>query len=112
MLETHAHTSAQALQQISNKQHVARDAQIIAVVTQALRKGARDMSMREVQAAINEAYGEWIDTSSISGRVTLLVASGKLLRATAPRPCTVTGKTVNALSVPMQQAPLESRGYY
>ena len=114
MLDAPLNTSAAALHQISNTRRKAVCDMIVSVVTQAQCKGARDMSMREVQAAINEAYGRWIDVSTISGRVTLLVASGQLLRVTAPRPCTVTGATVNALSVPMQQASIPSvqGGYY
>lgn len=108
MLDAPLNTSAAALHQISNGKRKQLCELIVDVVTQAQRKGARDMSMREVQAAINEAYGRWLDVSTISGRVTLLVASGQLLRVTAPRACTVTGATVNALSVPMRQASIPS----
>ncbi len=109
------HTSAQALGQISNAHRKKLDDMVVDVVASAMRAGARDMSMREAQAAINESYGRWVDLSSISGRVTLLVATGKLLRNTEPRPCTVTAKVVNALSVPMRQAdiaPAARGGYY
>lgn len=112
MLDAPLSTSAAALHKISNSKRQQLDSMVVDVVTQAMRKGARDMSMREVQAAINEAHGRWIEVSSISGRVTLLVASGRLLRVTAPRACAVTGATVHALSVPMQQASIDSRCYY
>lgn len=112
------HTSAEAFGQISNAQRKKLDDMIVDVVRQAMRSGARDMSMKEVQRAMNVQYGRWVELSSISGRVTMLVVDKKLLRTTQPRPCSVSGKLVNALSVPMQQAdiapasPVAAGGYY
>ena len=113
MIDLHApRTSAQALRQISNSKRKTLCDMIVDVVTQAQRKGAKDMSMREVQAALNEAYGRWVDLSTISGRVTELMAGNRVQRTTKPRPCTISKALVQALSVPMQQASLEERGYY
>lgn len=105
-------TSAQALHKISNTKRKTLCDMIVDVVTQAQRKGAKDMSMREVQAALNEAYGRWVDVSTISGRVNELMAGNRLQRTTEPRHCTISKALVQALSVPMQQATFEDRGYY
>ncbi len=80
------------------------------VVQAAQRNGARDMSMREIQRTLAErevdANGRplWVDVSSISGRVNELVAAQRLLRDRAhPRPCLVSGRMIEPLSVPVRQ---------
>lgn len=105
-------TSAQALHQISNGKAKNLCDMIVNVVTSAQRQGARDMSMREVQQALNDTYGRWVDLSSISGRVNTLITAKRLQRVTAPRKCSISGAEVNALSVPAQQVSIDTRGYY
>lgn len=106
-----ANTSAQALHQISNGKRKTLCDMIVDVVTQAQRRGERDLSMREVQAALHQAYGRWVDVSTISARVNEMVGT-RLQRTTAPRQCTISKAQVQALSVPLRQASLETRGYY
>lgn len=107
-----ASTSRQALRQISPPQRKTLSDQIVDVVAQAQRRGERDMSMREIQRALNAAHGRWVDVSTISARANELVAAKRLQRTTQPRPCTVSHAQVQALSVPMHQASFEERGYY
>lgn len=107
-LNNKPHTSAQALHQISNGKRKTLCDMIVDVVTQANRKGVRDLSMREVQVALNESYGRWVDVSTISARVNELMAGNKLLRVTQPRQCTISKAMVQALSVPMRQASIPS----
>ena len=77
-----------------------------AVVRAACKRGAADISMREVQQALTRDHQVNLDLSSISGRVTALVTAKRLVRAEQSRKCTVTGRDIRALSVPMTQGVL------
>lgn len=77
------------------------------VVVQACRAGEKDLSMREIQLRLNQSTGVYMDMSSISARVNALVCSHRLVRDKEnPRPCSVTGKQIEPLSVPPVQARL------
>lgn len=76
------------------------------LVLGAQRNGAADMSMRELQGAYERLHGKRIDMSSISSCCNGLVAAGRLVRATPVRSCSVTGRDILPLSVPVQQARL------
>lgn len=76
------------------------------LVLGAQRNGAADMSMRELQAAYERLHGKRIDMSSVSSCCNGLVAAGRLARSTPVRSCTVTGRDILPLSVPLTQARL------
>lgn len=98
-------TSRESLGQISLPVRKSLSDQIESVVASACRAGARDMSMKEAQAALLRVYGRTVELSSISGRVNELVAAKRLVRDKLnTRPCTVTGQAIHPLSVPAEQA--------
>lgn len=77
------------------------------VVAQACRAGEKDVSMREIQLRLNQSTGVYMDMSSISARVNALVCANRLVRDKEhTRPCSVTGKQIEPLSVPPVQARL------
>jgi hypothetical protein len=77
---------------------------IESVVAQACRSGAKDLSMKEVQAALRRVHGRDVEVASISARVNELVSAGRLVRDKLHmRPCTVTGRNIEPLSAPMVQ---------
>jgi hypothetical protein len=103
-MSTVAPTSAQALRKISHGERRTLTDLIESVVAQAQRSGSKDLSMREVQAELLRAYGRQEELSTISGRVNALVESKRLLRDKInTRRCTITGQTIQPLSVPPVQ---------
>ena len=80
---------------------------ICEVVGSACRSGERDLSMREIQRLLDQSAGRHIDMSTISARVNELVCAKRLTRDKYhPRRCTVTGKQIEPLSMPLSQARL------
>lgn len=97
-------TSGMALRQISGYKRKSLADLIEAVVANAMRSGAKDMTMREVQQALVTKYARSVDMSSISGRVSELIEAKRMVRdKTVTRVCTVSGYTVHPLTVPPQQ---------
>lgn len=83
---------------------------IFGVVQAAQRNGAKDMSMREIQQALASSSFDdagrplWVDVSSISGRGNELVAAERLVRDRLnTRPCRISGRLIEPLSVPARQ---------
>ena len=99
-----ADTSRQAVAQISNPARKTLGDLIESVVVAAMRAGAADLSMKEIQADLRRVYGRDVETASISGRVNELVAAKRLVRLdTSRRPCRITGHTIAPLSAPLVQ---------
>lgn len=102
-----AGTSRDALAEVSLTARKTMGDRIHDVVAQACREGAKDMSMREIQLALNQRSGIYMDMSSISARVNALVCAQRLVRDKLnPRQCSITGKNIEPLSLPVQQARL------
>ena len=76
------------------------------LVLGAQRNGAADMSMRELQAAYERLHSKRIELSSVSSCCNGLVTAGRLVRATPIRACSITGRDIFPLSVPLTQARL------
>ncbi len=94
-----ASTSAMARANLSVAELKSIGDYIESVVVHAMRGGARNMSMREIQQALLDRYGRKEDMSSISARVNALVKSGRLLRDKVnTRPCSVTGQYIQPIS--------------
>lgn len=99
-----ADTSRDALQAMSISSLKRMGDRIHAVVAAACRAGALDVSMREIQQLLSRSTGEHIDMSSISARVNALVAAKRLVRhKSRPRACSITGKDIAPLSLPVVQ---------
>jgi len=99
-----ADTSRESLGQISLPARKSLSDQIESVIASACRSGAKDMSMKEAQAALARVYGRTVELSSISARVNELVAAKRLVRDKLnTRPCTVTGQAIHPLSVVAEQ---------
>ena len=80
---------------------------ILDIVTGACRNGAADLSLREIAQRYHLVHGKPIDVGTVSGRVTSLVASHRLVRLNdRKRPCTQSGKTVAPVTVPATQVRL------
>lgn len=99
-----APTSRAALAEISLSSQMSMMDRIELVITNAMRNGAKDMSMKEVQAALERTYGLHVELSSISGRVNALVNAKRVVRDKLhPRTCSVTGRSIEPLSVAAEQ---------
>lgn len=104
---TVANTSRESLAHVPLRERQNLSDQIHDVVAAALRNGAKDVSMREVQDVLWRVHGKRVDMSSISGRVNDLVAAKRLVRDTEhARPCQISGREIHPLSVPAQQGRL------
>ena len=74
-------------------------------VRDAQRKGLKDMTGKEIQEAINEQHGRFIEMSTLSGVIRRLLDGNRL--TTDPkndRMCRVTGTVVRTVSAPAIQA--------
>lgn len=99
-----AETSREAVAKISQPGRKSVSDLIEAVVVAAMRAGAADLSMKEIQADLRRVYGREVEVASISGRVNELVAAKRLVRLeNNRRPCRVTGHTIAPLAAPMVQ---------
>lgn len=108
-MKTHvADTSVEALHGISESPDFKKLGDLIVdVIAAAQRRGAIDMSMREVKQDLHTYHGRDVDMSTISPQVNRLVECGRLARNKEfPRACTVSGVHIAALSVPMVQTRL------
>lgn len=72
----------------------------------AQRNGYDDLSGKEIQARYELLYGHRIEASSVASRVNNLVTAGRLERVQQVRPCTVTGRDIRPVRVPMKQVRL------
>ena len=97
-------SSIEAHRKMSNGRRKSKSDLIESVVVVAMRTGAADLSMREIQAGLQSRFDMRLDLSTISARVNELVTAGRLLRdKTYTRPCLVTGVGVHPVSAPLEQ---------
>jgi hypothetical protein len=97
-------SSIQAHRQISARRKKSKADLIESVVVVAMRSGAADLSMREIQAGLETRYDLRLDLSTISARVNELVSAGRLLRdKTITRPCRVTRVGIHPVCAPLEQ---------
>lgn len=101
-----ADTSAKALDAMGLRAMAGQRRKIFDIVVGAQRNGAKDLSLREIQARFEQREGQRIDVSTVSARVNNLVAAGWLQRRADIRPCTVTGMGVHPVYAPEKQARL------
>ena len=106
METTTAHTSAEALNRLTQCKRKRLQDELHDICLAAQRNGADDMSGREIQAAYERLTGKRIDASSISSRINSLVAAGRLVRLDISRACKVTGNNILPVRVPATQARL------
>lgn len=100
-------TSIEAISRLSTPKRKSKSDLIESVVVVAMRSGAADLSMREIQAGLESRFDMRLDLSTISARVNELVTAGRLLRdKTYVRPCRITGVGVHPVSAPMEQVRL------
>lgn len=100
-----AGTSAQALAEVGLRGQKMQADAVLDIVIAAARHGAKDLSLREIAKRWELVHGRSIDVGTVSARVTNLVAQHRLVRVPgAARACSISGKTVQPVSVPVQQA--------
>lgn len=99
-------TSAQSLAQVGMKNFALLTDKIEDICIGAQLNGALDLSGREIQARYEFLHGTRIDASTVSSRINSLVAAGRLVRAGECRLCTVTGRNIHPVYVPLKQARL------
>lgn len=98
-------TSGQALQDLGMGVQKHQADRVLDIVIAAKRNGIKDLSLREIAERWHMVHGKPIDVGTVSARVTSLVAAKRLVRVIYDaRPCTVSGKTVQPVSVPTTQA--------
>lgn len=99
-----ASTSRESLSKISLPERQTTTAKIEAVVITAMRNGAPDLSMREIQAAFEAQHGRRIDLCFISARINELVAAKRLDRnKMITRPCSLSNSPIHPITAPAQQ---------
>lgn len=101
-----ADTSAQALDAMGLRAMAGQRRRVFDIVVIAQRGGARDLSLREIQARYERVHGQRIDVGTVSARVNNLVAAGWLHRRGDIRACGITGREVHPVFVPEKQARL------
>lgn len=99
-------TSAASFDALSLRQRDTKQQQLLDLVVGAQRNGRADMSGRELQADYERVHGQRIESASVASCLNGLVAAGRLQRATVMRACSVTGRDILPVFVPVTQARL------
>ena len=105
--EATLYTSAQALANVGLKGQKYQADAIVDICIAAQRNGAQDLSLREIARRWELLYGRQIDVGTVSARVSNLIDANRLVRLEGTtRSCTISGKTVHPVSVPVTQVRL------
>ena len=99
-------TQSASLQSIGLKSLARQQQAILDIVIAAMRNGARDLSLVEIQQAYERQHGKRIDVSRVSARVWDLVNAQRLCRREDTRPCSITNRPVHPVYAPARQARL------
>ncbi len=99
-------TSATARRAITNREMAHKQREIYEIVLGCQRNGQPDMSLTEIRDTFERIHSRRIDLNRVSSRVSELVNAGRLVRATGMRSCSITGRSVEPVSVPPVQARL------
>lgn len=99
-------TSAQAFAAVGLKTLKHEQDRVHDICLSAQRNGYADLSGREIQVRYELQYGKRIDAGSVSARISALIAAGRLERLPDVRVCSVTGRDVHPVRVPISQARL------
>ena len=98
-------TSAQVLGDIGLRNQKQQADKVLDIVVAAHRNGIKDLSLREIAKRWELVHGVSIDVGTVSARVCNLIAQRRLVRVEEDaRACSVSGKTVQPVSAPVQQA--------
>ncbi len=93
-------TSITAYHAIPARRLGALQGRIVDIVEEQLKAGRDDLSLQEIKAAYHAKWHTTIDLSSVSGRVNELVGV-RLERLETTRACTVTGKQIHPVRIPL-----------
>jgi hypothetical protein len=99
-------TKSQALQQLGNSIIKSQGDKVLDICIAAQRNGANDLTRREIQFQWEQESGRRVEVSDVSRSVNGLVAASRLMVLLVPRPCSITGRMVQALQVPAVQSRL------
>ena len=99
-------TSAEALRSVGMREMAAKQREIFDIVLGCQRNGQPDMSLTEIRDTFERIHGRRIDLNRVSSRVSELVTAQRLVRTCDMRACSITGRQVHPVSVPVQQARL------
>lgn len=97
-------TSARALDAIGGVEQKNQLEKICDICARQQRAGAADLSGKEVQRMYELIYSERIEAGTVSARINALVAAKRLERLSVTRACTVTGRDIHPVRVPVTQA--------
>ena len=99
-----AATSSESLSQISLLSRKYQHDLIHDIVVAACRNGKQDLTLREIAMLYENQEGKRIDVGTVSARVNNLISAKRLLRLPlSERTCSVTGKLVHPVTVPIAQ---------
>lgn len=98
-----AETRATAFQEVKASGMKRLNDELLELVRGAQMNGCKDLSLRELQQSYELRHSKRIELGTVSGVVTRLVASNKLVRDTTPRRCHVTGREILPFCAPLQQ---------
>lgn len=99
-------TSSDSLRAVGLKAMARQQREIFDVVLRCQRNGQPDMSLTEIRDTYERLHGRRIDLNRVSARVTDLVAATRLQRRLDTRACSVSGRHVHPVFVPLEQARL------
>lgn len=99
-------TSAEALQALGLRKRQKQLQAVYDVVLACQRSGVQDMSLTEIRNEFERRNNTRIDLNRVSARVYDLCNMHWLQRREDTRPCSVTGRNVHAVFVPVKQARL------
>ena len=99
-----AATSSESFNQISLRSRKMQHDVIHGIVVAACRNGKPDLTLREIAMLYERQESKRIDVGTVSARVNDLVAAKRLLRLPcSEQPCSITGKLVHPVTVPITQ---------
>lgn len=100
-----AETSISAFYSLLNSRCKTQADRIFDIVNAYCQSSGRDLSLNEIKRIHVGLHGD-IELSTVSARVNALVAANRLQRLASIRPCTVTGKAVHPVRLPVGQGVL------
>ena len=96
-------TSIEAFHSLPNSHVKTQADRIYDVVAAHCARSGRDASLNEIKLLYRAQFGKDIELSTTSARVNALVAAGRLIRKEVARKCSLTGKSIKPISLPICQ---------
>ena len=94
------------MRQLGNSIMKSQGDKVMDICQAAQRNGALDLTRKEIKFQWELQYGIRVEDSTVARVVNGLVTAERLVVLSCPRQCAITGKTVEALRVPLAQTRL------